>query len=204
MPVAIHSIGDAAVHASLDAFEKAKDNEVPYPNRIEHIELVHPDDVGRFGELGVAASMQPNHATNAIGYVPLRVGSHREDRAYVWRAFLDAGVPLVFGADYATSPLNPLVQIADAVFRVSPFGFHDGKPWHPEQAVTFEEALYAYTQASANMTPWKDEIGSISEGKWADFVILNGKVPQPMDTGFRDLVVDRTYFAGRQVYSARQ
>jgi predicted amidohydrolase YtcJ len=98
LPVAIHSIGDAAVHASLDAFEAARDNAVPFPNRIEHIELVAPDDVARFKALGVVASMQPNHATNAIGYVPVRVGSHRESRAYVWRSMLDAGVPLVFGA----------------------------------------------------------------------------------------------------------
>jgi len=201
MPVAIHSIGDAAVHASLDAFEAAKGNPVPYPNRIEHIELVHPDDVPRFRELGVVASMQPNHCTNAIGYVPLRVGSYRESRAYVWRSFLDADVPLVFGADYATSPLNPLIQIADAMFRVSPFGFNDGKPWHPEQAVTFQEALHAYTQAGADMTQWKNEIGSITVGKWADFVVLNGKVPEPMDVNFRNLVVERTYFAGREVYA---
>ena len=200
LPVAIHSIGDAAVRASLDAFEAAKDNRVPYPNRIEHIELAHPDDVLRFKELGIVASMQPNHATNAIGYVPIRVGAHREDRAYVWRSMLDAGVPLVFAADYPTSPLNPLVQMADAMFRVSPFGFHNGEPWHPEQALTFEETLHAYTMAGAGVTAWSDEIGSITEGKWADFVVLNGKVPQPMDVSFRNLVVDLTYFAGREVY----
>lgn len=201
LPVAIHSIGDAAVHASLDAFEAAQDNNVPYPNRIEHIELTHPDDVERFKSLGVVASMQPNHATNAIGYVPLRVGTHREDRAYVWRSMLDAGVPLVFAADYPTSPLNPLVQMADAIFRVSPFGFHNGEPWHPEQAVTFKEALHAYTMAGASVTQWKDEVGSITEGKWADFVVLDGKVPQPMDISFRNLVVKLTYFAGREVYA---
>ena len=204
LPVAIHSIGDAAVHASLDAFEAAKDNKVPYPNRIEHIEVTDPEDVARFAELGVVASMQPNHATNSIGYTPLRLGMSRENRAYVWRSMLDAGVPLVFGADYATSPLNPLVQMADAMFRVSPFGFNDGKPWRPEQSVNFKEALYAYTQAGANMTPWKDEIGSISKGKWADFVVLNGKVPEPMDISFRNLVVDLTYFAGREVYANPQ
>ena len=192
------------MRASLDAFENAQDNTVPHPNRIEHIELVHPDDIARFAQIGVVASMQPNHATNAIGYVPLRVGLHRENRAYVWRSMLDAGVPLVFGADYATSPLNPLVQMADAMFRVSPFGFHDGKPWHPEESVTFTEALFAYTQAGANMTPWKNDIGSITTGKWADFVVLNGKVPEPMDISFRNLVVDLTYFAGREVYANPQ
>lgn len=204
LPVAIHSIGDAAVRASLDAFAAARDNDVALPHRIEHIELAHPDDVARFKALGVVASMQPNHATNAIGYVPLRVGSHRESRAYVWRSMLDAGVPLVFGADYPTSPLNPLVQIADAVFRISPFGFNDGEPWHPEQSVSFEEALHAYTQAGAGITPWGDEIGSITAGKWADFVVLSGRVPQPMQSSFRDLVVERTYFAGDEVYRRPQ
>lgn len=200
LPVAIHSIGDAAVRASLDAFEAARENVVPYPNRIEHIELVHPDDIERFRKLGIVASMQPNHGTNSIGYVPDRVGPQRESRAYVWKSMLKAGVPLVFGADYATSPLNPLVQIADAMFRESPFGFNDGRPWHPEQSVAFEEALHAYTQAGANMTPWKDQIGSITAGKWADFVILSGTVPEPVNDTFRDLVVEHTYFAGREVY----
>lgn len=201
LPVAIHSIGDAAVQASLDAFEAARDNTVPFPNRIEHMELVHADDVNRFKELGVVASMQPNHATNAIGYVPLRVGTYRESRAYVWKSMLDAGVPLVFGADYGTSPLNPLIQIGDAMFRESPFGFYDGKPWYPEQAVSFEEALHAYTQAGADMTPWKDQIGSITAGKWADFVLLDGKLPAPIDESYRALTVDATYFAGREVYA---
>ena len=202
LPVAIHSIGDAAVRASLDAFEAAIDNEVPYPNRIEHIELVEALDIPRFKALGVVASMQPNHGTNSIGYVPERVGAHRTDRAYVWKSMLDAGVPLVFGADYATSPLNPLIQIADAMFRESPFGFNNGKPWHPEQSLRFEEALHAYTQAGANITPWKEEIGSITPGKWADFVILDGTVPAPVNESFRALSVAATYFAGRKVYES--
>ncbi|WP_262694877.1 amidohydrolase [Kordiimonas aquimaris] len=200
LPVAVHSIGDAAVAATLDAFEAAKDNAVPHPNRIEHIEIVHPEDIVRFKDLGIIASMQPNHATNSIVYVPERVGPQRTANAYVWRSMLDAGVPVVFGADYFTSPLSPLIQIADAVFRVSPFGFNDGKPFHPEQAVTFEEALMAYTQAGANITPWKDEIGSITIGKWADFVVLDGKVPTPINVSFRNLAVEATYFAGREVY----
>lgn len=201
MPVAIHSIGDAAVSAALDAIEASKENVVPVPNRIEHIELLHPNDVPRFKELGVVASMQPNHCTNSIAYVPTRVGKAREDRAYVWQTMLDSGAHLVFGADYPTSPLSPLTQISDAVFRESPFGFNDGKPWHPEEALRFDDALYAYTQAGADITPWKDEIGSITVGKWADFVVLSAKVPEPMNKSFKSLVVDATYFAGRQVYA---
>jgi predicted amidohydrolase YtcJ len=202
MPVAIHSIGDAAVHAALDAIAAGRANEVALPHRIEHIELVAPEDVERFAELGVAASMQPNHATNAIGYVPTRVGTEREDRAYVWQSFLDAGVHLAFSADYGTSPLDPLVQMGDAMFRISPFGFHDGEPWHPEEAVSFEAALHAYTQAGADLTPWGDEIGSITVGKWADFVVLDGAVPEPVDRSFLDLSVAHTFMAGREVYAS--
>lgn len=203
LPVAIHSIGDAAVRDALDAFEGAKDIPVPFPNRIEHIELVHPDDVPRFRELGVVASMQPNHATNAIGYVPVRVGTAREARAYVWKSMLTADVTLVFSADYGTSPLDPLVQIADAMFRESPFGFHEGRPWQPQEAVSFAEALHAYTRAGAEITPWGDEIGAIAPGRWADFVILDGTVPEPMDASFRELGIERTFFAGRQVHPPR-
>lgn len=203
LPVAIHSIGDAAVRASLDAFEAARNNTVPVPNRIEHIEIVHPDDLPRFRELGVVASMQPNHCTNAIGYVPDRVGAEREGRAYVWQSMLDGGATLVFGADYPTSPLSPLVQLSDAMFRESPFGFAGGKAWHPEESVSFDQALRAYTQAAADITPWKYQVGSISVGKWADFVVLSDKVPEPMDQSFRSLVVEHTYFAGREVYSRR-
>ncbi len=202
LPVAIHSIGDAAVRASLDAFEASSDMRPRLPNRIEHIEVVTPQDVKRFKEFGVVASMQPNHCTNAIGYVPSRLGPQRASDAYVWRSMLAAQVPLVFGADYPTSPLDPLTQIADALFRVSPFGFADGKPWFPQQALSFDEALFAYTQAPANMTTWGNEIGSITEGKWADFVVLSGSVPEPMTPAFRELRVQATFFAGREVYSA--
>ena len=86
------------------------------------------------------------------------------------------------------------------MFRESPFGFNDGAAWHPEEAVSFADALLAYTRAGADITPWKDEIGSISVGKWADFVVLTGAVPTPMDNSFRALAVDQTFMAGRQVY----
>ena len=202
IPVAIHSIGDAAVSATLDAFEAARDNSVPHPNRIEHIEVTLPEDIARFKELGIVASMQPNHATNSIAYVPVRLGPERTSNAYIWRSFLDADVTLAFSSDYPTSPLSPLSQIADAMFRISPFGLNDGEPWHPEQAVSFEEALRAYTLTPAEISAWGDEIGSIEVGKWADFAVLDGAVPQPVDEHFRDLGVAETYLAGRKVFEA--
>lgn len=200
LPVAIHSIGDAAVQASLDAFEAAQGPALAVPNRVEHVELLHTEDIERFRSLGVVASMQPNHATNSIAYVPIRVGPTREAKAYTWQSLTEAGVPLVFGSDYPTSPLSPLTQIADAIFRVSPFGLNDGEPWYPEQAVDFDVALEAYTRTGANITSWSEEIGSISANKWADFVILSGPVPEPINESFRDLKVHSTYFSGREVF----
>lgn len=198
-PVAIHAIGDGAVRMTLDAFEEGG-SPTGLRNRIEHIEVVTPEDVDRFAELGVAASMQPNHGTGVIGkYITPRIGVEREPNAYVWGDMLRHGVHLVFGSDWATSPLSPLVQIADAVFRESPTGLLEGT-WYPDNAVTFEEALHAYTQGGADMTAWADEIGSLTVGKWADFVILDGTLPRPLDRSIRERNVQATYVAGKKVY----
>ncbi|WP_315926604.1 amidohydrolase [Mesorhizobium sp. SP-1A] len=198
-PTAVHAIGDGSVSMVLDAFTQGSAPRAQ-PNRIEHIEVVETADIKRFKDLGVVASMQPNHATGTIGkYITERIGEGREPRAYVWHSMLDAGVPLVFGSDWPTSPLSPLTQINDAVFRESPFGLGNG-PWHPEQAVSFDQALHAYTQAGADMTPWGDQIGSISVGKWADFVVIDGTLADPLDRSIRERKVEATYLAGNEVY----
>jgi predicted amidohydrolase YtcJ len=203
-PVSIHAIGDEAVDVTLNAYASAQK---PVPgglkNRIEHIEVIKSEDILRFHNLGVVASMQPNHATGTIGkYITERIGAEREPLAYVWQKMLANKVPLVFGSDWSTSPLSPLTQINDAVFRESPFGLGNG-PWHPENAVTFDQALYAYTQAGADMTPWAKEIGSITIGKWADFVILDAKLPTPLDRSIRQRHVQATYLAGKPVYEKK-
>lgn len=199
-PVAVHAIGDGGVETVLNAFANGS-APTGLPNRVEHIEVVTPDDVQRFKDLGIAASMQPNHATGTIGkYINERLGDERENNAYVWQSMLKAGVPLAFGSDWPTSPLPPLTQLNDAIFRESPFGLGNG-PWHPEEAVSFKQALHAYTQGSANLTPWASDVGSISVGKYADFVILDGTLPVPFDRSFRARKVEATYLAGKLVYS---
>ena len=198
-PVAVHAIGDRAVRMTLDAFENAG-RPLSLRNRIEHLEMVDKADVSRFAALNVAASMQPNHGTGVIGkYITERVGTERETDAYIWQDLLESGAHLVLGSDWATAPLNPLIQLADAVFRESPTGLLDG-PWYPENALSFEQALFGYTQAGADMTDWADEIGSISEGKWADFVLLDGALSQPLDRTIRERRVSKTFMGGRQVY----
>ena len=199
--VAVHAIGDGAVGMVLDAYAAEGNAPKGRANRIEHIEVATPDDVQRFTELGVVPVMQPNHATGTIGkYINQRLGDAREKNAYVWQSMLKADANLVLSSDWPTSPLSPLAHFNDAMFRESPFGLGNG-PWHPEQAVSFEQTLTAYTQSPAGLTSWKSQTGSITVGKWADFVVLDGPVPEPMDKSFRERSVKATYLAGKQVYS---
>lgn len=199
-PVAVHAIGDEGVSWVLDGFAESPGKAGMLSDRIEHIEIVTPDDVQRFEALGIAASMQPHHATCCVGnYVIDRVGRDRLPNAYVWRSMLDTKVPLVLGSDWPTSPLNPLIQMSDTIHRETRI---DGvvRPWDEGNALTFEEALYGYTQAGANMTTWSNEIGSISVGKWADFVILDEKLPETVGRALENRYVTATYLAGTQVY----
>ena len=199
MPVAIHAIGDRGVKMALNAFEHSGNTSLA--NRIEHIEIIEPQDVERFKRLGVTASMQPNHGTGVIGkYITARVGIEREKFTYVWNDFLKSKVRLALSSDFATSPFSPLVQLADAVFRESPTGLYDGS-WYPEQALSFEDALYAYTQVGADLAGWGDQIGSISVGKYADFVILDQTLSNPVGRELKATAVAKTYFAGQLVFS---
>ena len=198
-PVAIHAVGDEGVSWALDAFAASPAREL-LPDRVEHVEVVTSGDVVRFGELSVIASMQPYHATCCVGnYVIDRIGRDRLPDAYGWRTFLDHGVTLVFGSDWATSPFSPLTQIAAAMTRETRI---EGvvRPWDDANTLTFDEALYAYTQASADVTSWGDEVGSITEGKWADFVILDRTLSQPTGDSVAEAGVTATYLAGSQVY----
>ena len=199
MPVAIHAIGDRGVKMALNAFEFSGNTSLA--NRIEHIEIIEPKDIERFKRLKVTASMQPNHGTGVIGkYITPRVGIEREKFTYVWNDFLKSKVRLALSSDFATSPFSPLVQLADAVFRESPTGLYDGS-WYPEQALSFEDALYAYTQVGADLAGWGDQIGSISVGKYADFVILDQTLSNPVGRELKATTVAKTYFAGQLVFS---
>ena len=198
MPVAIHAIGDRGVKMALNAFEYSGNTSLA--NRVEHIEIIDPKDVERFKKLKVTASMQPNHGTGVIGkYITPRVGLEREKFAYIWNGFLKAEVRLALSSDFATSPFSPLIQLADAVFRESPSGLYDG-PWYPEQALSFDDALYAYTQVGADLAGWGDQIGSISLGKYADFVILDQTLLKPVGQELKSARVSKTFFAGQLIF----
>ena len=203
-PVAIHAIGDRAVRASLDAFERAA-GQAPHPqlaDRIEHIEVLDPADVPRFEELGVLASFNPHHCITGIDvYNTDRLGEARAAWSFAWGAVRDAGGTLVFGSDWATAPLDPLRQLYAATVRQKPAGGPPGG-WYPGQRVSWREALTAYTLAPAAAAGWDGAIGSIEVGKWADFVVLSGAVPDPPDPSILDLRVDSTWLGGAPTYRA--
>lgn len=199
-PVAVHAIGDEGVSWVLDGFAASRPAPGMPPDRVEHIEVVAPEDIERFAELGVAASMQPHHATCCVGdYVVDRIGRERMPNAYAWRAMLDGGVMLVLGSDWPTSPLDPLVQIADTIHRETRI---DGtvRPWDEGATLTFDEALHGYTAAGAAMTSWNEQIGSIATGKFADFIMLDERLPENIGAEVVDRSVAGTWLAGVQVY----
>lgn len=197
IPVALHAVGDEAVHEALDAFA-ASTRKPDLPNRLEHIEVMLPEDLPRFQQLNVVASMQPQHAVSSP-YVPQRIGSEREEWAYSWRKILNSGVRLALSSDWPTSSANPLAQLHGAVTRQSLAGEPEGG-WHIDQALTFDEALYAMTEQSAELSGWQQEIGSISTGKWADFVILDRPIVLPVDLKLLEANVEATFIAGDAVY----
>ncbi len=203
IPVSIHAVGDRGVAESVEAFASAREYPTSVPNRIEHIELIEAQDLQAMRANGIAASMQPRHANCCVGaYVLDRVGAQRtETEAYVWKSMLDEGINLALGSDWPTSPLDPLAQLQDAQTRQSTYRDGSLQQWDGgRNALSFEQALHGYTQGSANLSGWRDQIGSISVGKWADFVILDRALP---GEGFRDLrrlAVESTWLAGDEVY----
>jgi len=200
-PVAIHAIGDRGVRMALDAFA-ASPARPRLPNRVEHIELLHPGDLKRFRGEGVIASMQAHHAvTTFYNYLEERVGDGRAGFAYAWKSIADSGASLLLGSDWPTAPLAPLDQLWAAIFRESALWPERGT-FREGQRLGFDEALHAYTQAAADAAGWGGELGSITAGKWADFVILDRRLADPVARDLREVRPKATYLAGQRIHPA--
>lgn len=200
LSVAIHAIGDGANRAVLDAIEQAQDERAAHlRNRIEHVQLLHPDDIPRLAQLGVIASMQPIHATADIDIVDQYWGT-RGAGSYAWRSLLDAGTVLAFGSDAPVEDISPLVGIHAAVTRRRASGYPSSEGWYPEQRLTVHEALYAYTMGAAYAGGEEDIKGSLVPGKVADLVVLDRDLYQidPMD--ILETQVIATMVGGKFVY----
>jgi predicted amidohydrolase YtcJ len=169
----VHAIGDKANRRVLDAIEKVRRAGVgpELRHRIEHVQLLHADDVSRFRELQVIASMQPIHATQDM-YMADRYWGERARLSYAWRSVLKAGGRLAFGSDAPVESMNPLVGVHAAVTRQRA----DGEPadgWYPEQCLTVTEAVHGYTLGAAYASGTEKDRGSITVGKLADLVVLS-------------------------------
>jgi predicted amidohydrolase YtcJ len=170
LPVAVHAIGDLANREALDAFERTRDAWRPLGlrHRIEHAQLLAPEDVPRFAELGVAASVQFSHAPSDRDLAD-RFWPDATGRAYAYRSLLDAGTLLVNGSDAPIEELDPLAGLRAGVSRT----LDDRPPWHPEQAVTVQEAVEATTVNPCVLCGDERRRGKLLPGYLADLVVLS-------------------------------
>ncbi len=170
----IHAIGERGNAAILDLYERVAKANGPRDRRlrIEHAQHLRAVDVARFARLGVVASMQPFHAADDGRWADKRLGAERSRDSYVFRSLLDARVHLAFGTDWPIAPLDPMLGIAAAVTRRTLDGKNPGG-WHPEQKISVEEALSAYTSGSAYSAFAEGDRGTLESGKLADFVLMS-------------------------------
>jgi predicted amidohydrolase YtcJ len=195
--VETHAIGDRANRLILDLYEEAfhsmpqEQKTIPRPRwRVEHAQIVDPADLPRFAKLGVIPSMQPSHAISDLFFAPARLGLDRLAGAYAWKSFLDSGAIICGGSDAPVERGEPMIEFYAAVARKPLPSAREGLPaealakagWHPEQAVTREQALKMFTSWPAYAAFEEAEKGSIEVGKLADFTVLSQdimKIPEP-------------------------
>lgn len=176
LSMAVHAIGDRAVHEVLDAYEqlRAYEREHQLPrlrHRIEHVQIIHPDDAGRLAELGVIASMQPIHAVSDMLAADHWWGE-RAKLAYAPRTQLEAGASLAFGSDAPVESPNPFLGLHAAVARRRADGSPGPEGWYPEQRLSMAEALAGFTTGAAYAAGMEDRLGRLSPGYYADLIVL--------------------------------
>jgi predicted amidohydrolase YtcJ len=185
--VEAHAIGDRANRQILDLYEAAfkmvpPDRKIKEPRwRVEHAQIVDPTDLPRFAKLGVIPSMQPSHAISDLFFAPARLGMDRLGGAYAWQSFLKNGSIICGGSDAPVERGEPMIEFYAAVARKSIKG-ESGEGWHPEQAVSREQALKMFTIWPAFAAFEEKDKGSIEAGKLADFTVLSQdimKIPEP-------------------------
>jgi predicted amidohydrolase YtcJ len=200
--VGIHAIGDLGNHMALDAFERAQGGKAsPLRNRVEHAQIIALDDIPRFSELGVIASMQPVHATSDMNMAEDRVGPQRIKGGYAWRRLLDSGAVIASGSDFPVELPNPFHGLYAAVARQDREGAPEGG-WYADQAMSRAEALHSFTLAAAYAAHQEDRFGSLEPGKWADFIVIDRDYFEIPASEIDDIRVLQTWVGGRRVYEA--
>jgi predicted amidohydrolase YtcJ len=205
IPSAVHAIGDAANRRVLDAFQRASQSlghpydELRLRHRIEHAQLLHPDDIPRFAQLGVVASMQPIHATSDM-HAADRLWGDRSRYSYAWRSVLDSGALLAFGSDAPVETPNPFMGIHAAVTRQDADD-HPPEGWYPQERLTVEEAVRAYTENAARSAPYLPRVtGTLSPGSTADLLILDRDIFTCDPSDIKNARPLATVVAGQSIY----
>jgi len=201
LQVVIHAIGDRAINFLLNAYEKTAsvNGERDRRFRIEHSQHIAPADIERYGQLKVIASMQPYHAIDDGRWAEKYIGPDRVKTTYAFRSLLDSGATLAFGSDWFVAPATPLEGIYAAVTRRTLDGKNpDG--WVPEQKITVEEALKAYTINAAYASLEEDLKGSLEPGKLADFVVLDRDITAIDPVEIWNVKALQTWVGGKKVF----
>jgi predicted amidohydrolase YtcJ len=203
LQVMVHAIGDRANTLILDIYERvARENGARDRRfRVEHAQHIRPADIPRFGSLGVIPSMQPYHTIDDGRWAEAVIGPERSRTTYPFRTLLDTGAGLAFGSDWFVAPPTPLEGIYAAVTRRTLDDRHPGG-WVPEQKITVEEALRAYTSAAAYAAFQEGEKGTLEPGKLADFVVIDRDLRRVAPETLRDARVLLTVVGGTVVYQA--
>jgi predicted amidohydrolase YtcJ len=207
--VCTHAIGDAANRSVLDAYARAmQDLHDARPLflwrlRIEHAQVLAPDDIPRFVKLGVIASMQPTHATSDMPWAEKRLGPQRIKGAYAWRSVKDSGAHLPLSSDFPGETLNPFYGIYAAITRQDPQGNPPGG-WYPEQKLTLDEALRGYTVEAAYAEFEEASKGSIEAGKLADLTVISKDITKISPPEILSTRVLKTFVGGKLVYDAEK
>ncbi|WP_415232730.1 amidohydrolase [Pseudophaeobacter arcticus] len=193
MQIAIHAIGDAAVRLALDGYEAAAKANAPRDrrHRVEHIEMLHPDDLARFAELGVVASMQPPHAPVREDETTVGIGPDRARYAYAWRDIAETGATLAFSSDWPIVPISPLAGIQAAMTRQN---WVEGLP---DQRLDLHAVLAAYTRNGAYVGYSEGMTGTLRTGMKADLALLSGDIEKTAADRIGEMEVDLTLFDGR-------
>jgi hypothetical protein len=204
--LSVHAIGDAANGYLLDMMDRVNEHNGVKNRRFRlvHAQVIHPDDFKRFKNMSIIAEVQPYHCTDDMRWMEERIGHERSKGAYAFRSLWDSGAVVCFGSDSPGTnasryPLNPMLGLYAAVTRQT----LDGKPadgWFPDEKLSVEEAIQAYTLNSAYASFEENIKGSITEGKLADLVILSDNLLEIDPSKIKDVEVKTTIFNGKIIY----
>jgi predicted amidohydrolase YtcJ len=200
--IGFHAIGDRGARMALDAFAYAeqKSNNKKLRFRIEHDQVIAPEDFKKYKDLGVIASVQPNHLLTDMNWAEAHIGPERAKHSYPWREFEANGIFMAFGTDYPVEPITPFRGLYAAITRKNEAGT---KEYYPEQKISTQHAIFAYTVGSAMAEFAEQKKGQLQPGMLADFVVLDRDITKVAPPEILKTRVLRTVVGGKTVYEAK-